>query len=359
MLLLGPVAAAPAAARTPSAPAATRGALSPAAVPPFAEPETWADLCTARRPAGTPLVRGTTCRWVDVDGVWRRYVVYLPPSDRWPMTRTWPLVVMFHGSGQTGEHAWGTARWQQVADEQGVVVAFPTAWRYQRRAGRIKHRWNTYALDREIKLDVRVDGYPEDAPYPARDIVFVRRLVDDLRGVIRVDPRRIFATGQSNGGKFVQRVAVRMGSSIAAVSCMGYCDAPPSGVRRKRKVPVLFGLGTRDRLVLENLNQDLKPDLERIPLAWEQAAPLLDHLLPALRERSHDAEGEPGARRFRYAVRRIVGKESPLPCVSPRASPARSSCCRSCLRCCWSRRGRWPARHRRSRHPRRGARCAT
>jgi polyhydroxybutyrate depolymerase len=50
------------------------------------------------------------------------------------------------------------------------------------------------------------------------DVAFLDALLDDLAGAYRVDPRRVFATGMSNGAMMAYRLASELSERIAAVA---------------------------------------------------------------------------------------------------------------------------------------------
>jgi polyhydroxybutyrate depolymerase len=87
---------------------------------------------------------------------------------------------------------------------------------------------------------------------------YVAKLLDDLATVVNVDPKRVFATGMSNGAMMCYRLAAELSDRIAAI-------APVAGTmaiencQPRRPVPVLHFHGTKDGLVLFG-----GPD-ERIP----------------------------------------------------------------------------------------------
>jgi polyhydroxybutyrate depolymerase len=80
------------------------------------------------------------------------------------------------------------------------------------------------------------------------DVAFIRKLLDDLGSVAKVDPRRVYATGLSNGGMMCYRLAAELSDRIAAI-------APVAGTMAiekanpKRPVPVLHFHGTDDAIV--------------------------------------------------------------------------------------------------------------
>src|SRR5262249_15369590 len=83
---------------------------------------------------------------------------------------------------------------------------------------------------------------------PPNDVAFLGKVIDDLATVANVDPKRVYATGISNGGMMCYRLAAEMSDRIAAV-------APISGtlssdnIQPNRPVPVLHSHGTEDKLV--------------------------------------------------------------------------------------------------------------
>jgi polyhydroxybutyrate depolymerase len=81
------------------------------------------------------------------------------------------------------------------------------------------------------------------------DVGYVSRLLDDLETVVSVDPRRVYATGMSNGAMMCYRLAAELSDRIAAIAPI----AGTMAIERcepKRPVPVLHFHGTKDGLVL-------------------------------------------------------------------------------------------------------------
>ena len=82
----------------------------------------------------------------------------------------------------------------------------------------------------------------------ADDVKFTARLLDDLATVVRVDPKRVFATGISDGAMMSYMLAAELSDRIAAI-------APVSGtlaiakINLKRPVPVMHFHGTADTYV--------------------------------------------------------------------------------------------------------------
>ena len=79
-------------------------------------------------PVGTAYATGFNCRTLDLDGVQRRFEVYVPanvPADA-------PVVFMFHGSSGTGEQFANISGWREEADQRGLIAVFPTGETHDR-----------------------------------------------------------------------------------------------------------------------------------------------------------------------------------------------------------------------------------
>jgi polyhydroxybutyrate depolymerase len=80
------------------------------------------------------------------------------------------------------------------------------------------------------------------------ETAFVAALLDDLPGVVAVDPKRVYATGISNGGMMAYQLACTLSGRIAAIAPVaGEMTMAASDCRPTRPVPVLVIHGTADR----------------------------------------------------------------------------------------------------------------
>lgn len=132
-------------------------------------------------------------RSLRVDGLERSYLLHLPPGD----TRApHPLLLVFHGGGS---HARSMPRFTHLdglADHAGMVVAYLEG---------VDTHWN----DGRATIKHKVD-----------DVGFVRALLDTLEREQSIDPRRIYATGISNGGIFVERLACDLSDRIVGIAAV-------------------------------------------------------------------------------------------------------------------------------------------
>ncbi len=169
-------------------------------------------------PAGEP-------RTLQAGGVTRRYFLHLPPT--WHRGRPLPLVLVFHGGGGQASGIAPHTGFSRLADSAGFVVAYPQG---------LNGRWN--------------DGR-RFASATHDDVGFVRALLDTLGHELGIDPRRVYATGISNGAMFSYRLACDLPSTFAAVAPVA--GAMPvelvPGCERPEPVSVIAFQGTADPLM--------------------------------------------------------------------------------------------------------------
>ena len=129
-------------------------------------------------------------RSIVVGSLTRNYLLHVPKSSR--AGRRTPLVLVFHGGGGHDWNMPGFTHFDELADEQGFIVAYPDSF---------NKNWNdTRGLS------------------PADDVGFIRALIDEVSRSHPVDPHRIYATGISNGGFFSNRLACDLADRIAAIA---------------------------------------------------------------------------------------------------------------------------------------------
>lgn len=177
--------------------------------------------------ADEPLPPGDHERSLESGGRVRKYLVHVPPA--YDGTQPWPLVLAFHGSAS---NAWQMERFcglQAKSDAAGFLVVYPNG---------------TGVYERMATFNAGICcGYARHNGID--DVAFTRAMLDDLAKVVRVDTKRVFATGFSNGAMFCYRLADELSDRIAAI-------APVVGTMGKetcaplRPVSILHFHGTVD-----------------------------------------------------------------------------------------------------------------
>lgn len=163
---------------------------------------------------------------LDFGGRTREYFVHVPPAYD-GKTRL-PLVLVLHGATQTPEGIERMSGMSAAADKETFLAVYP-------RGTGLVLSWNSGACC-GYAMENRVD-----------DTGFLRALLDKLERDYAVDPRRIFATGISNGGMMSYRLACELADKVAAIAPVeGAQDLP---CHPSNRVSVIVFHGTSDHLV--------------------------------------------------------------------------------------------------------------
>jgi len=194
--------------------------------------------CGSLRAADLPVRR----QWA-LDGVEREALVYVPPQARASPT---PILFAFHGHGGSMQNAARMfsfhTRWPEA------IVVYPqglnTPGRLTDPEGR-KPGWQSAAGDQGD-----------------RDLKFFDAILARLQQDYRVDPKRLYATGHSNGGGFTYLLWATRGDRLAAL-------APSAAVlvrdfSKLRPKPVMHVAGEHDALVKYEWQQRMIEALRKL-----------------------------------------------------------------------------------------------
>lgn len=161
-----------------------------------------------------------------VGGVERSFLLYVPPAAS-RTTRPTPLLLAFHGTGESGHEMHRTAGLAPHADRGAFLVAYPDA--------AVGNWAEGCDCTRADQLGVNDTG-------------FVRALVEDVAARHPIDRARVVAVGFSQGGLFVHRLACQMTDVVTAVASIAAPMSTPLAqhCRPARPVSVLVAMGTLD-----------------------------------------------------------------------------------------------------------------
>jgi polyhydroxybutyrate depolymerase len=156
------------------------------------------------------------------DGLERVYEVHVPP-DYTGTTRV-PLVLTIHGAHNTIAMVRGWSQMNPVADANGFIVAYPQA----------VDCWNSgFVLPGCTAAD--------------DDVGFLTNVVADIQNHACIDPKRVYATGISNGAMMAQKLGCDEADVFAAVG--GVAGPNGGGCDPSRAISVVYMHGTEDATV--------------------------------------------------------------------------------------------------------------
>jgi polyhydroxybutyrate depolymerase len=209
-------------------------------------------LCVATA-AGLHAADTLTRREWKVDGVVRQALVYVPPKAR---TEATPVVFAFHGHGGSMQNAAWMYGYHTLWPEAMVVYM---------------QGLNTPGAltDPEGKKPGWQHGVGDQGD---RDLKFFDVVLTDLKSEYRLDEKRLYATGHSNGGGFTYLLWAARGDQFAAFAPSAAVAA--RNLARLKPKPVLHVAGENDPLV---------------KFAWQQQT------MNALRKLDECGEGKPWA----------------------------------------------------------------
>jgi polyhydroxybutyrate depolymerase len=169
---------------------------------------------------------GTSARSLVSADLQRCYLLHIPPG--YERGQSLPLIISLPGftSNPTGQEY--LTRWNEVADEEGVLVVYPQGTSFPL-------RWNSSTTFTDSEVD---------------DVQFIADLIDEVSNIVTVDPLRIYVDGMSNGGSMANRIACELAGTVAAVGVVtGPPVEPPGGCNPERPISLIAFYGTDDPLV--------------------------------------------------------------------------------------------------------------
>lgn len=192
---------------------------------------------TAFACSGKTAVAGEKTLTLRVGTLDRTMIVHVPPKYDPKLGAS--LVFNFHGFTMNGSQERDMSRMNATSDAHGFVVVYPDG---------TGASWNAGDC-----CGSAVSGNVDD-------IGMVRAAIAKISADWCVDPKRIYATGFSNGGFFSHRLACEMSDTIAAIAPVsGVMGKDPAGCKPSRPISVLEFHGTSDIVVPFNGGVPISP----------------------------------------------------------------------------------------------------
>jgi polyhydroxybutyrate depolymerase len=186
----------------------------------------FAVFCLGQQASAAAADNLTRKEW-KVDRVAREALVYAPPAAK---TTPSPVVFAFHGHGGTMKNAATTFAYHKQWPEAIAVYmqGLNTPGALTDTEGK-KPGWQKAVGDQND-----------------RDLKFFDAVLATLKKDYRVDEKRLYATGHSNGGAFTYLLWAARGELLAAVAPSGAAARPQMKLKPK---PALHVAGEKDDLV--------------------------------------------------------------------------------------------------------------
>ncbi len=166
-----------------------------------------------------------------VDGRARAYLLNLPPGY-YESDTTLPLVIGLHGTGGSATQFEHDYHFTDKANSAGFIAVYPEGVRSTGILG--LRTWNAGTCC-DFALEQGID-----------DVKYIRTLLDKLVASYKINSKRVYVTGMSNGGMLTYRLANEMPDRIAAVAVVSCSMMLSSPLAASRPMPILHIHSTLD-----------------------------------------------------------------------------------------------------------------
>jgi poly(3-hydroxybutyrate) depolymerase len=186
---------------------------------------------------------------LDVNGQSREYKLYIPSTQS---ETDQPLLIVVHGGGGRDYPFPQQNRFQQLAEQEGFVIA--------------------YALS-ELQPGNEGEWQLNTDNQSLHDINYIEAIMDDVAQRTSIDATRVYATGYSIGSMFVYELVCQLSSRLAAVaSYAGTMPMNPKSCTPSDYIGVMHLHGSDDWLISYTNSWDWKE--------WDSVGTMLD--IPSL-----------------------------------------------------------------------------
>ena len=162
-------------------------------------------------------------------GIYREYLIHVPAN--YTSSKPIALLIALHGGFGSGVSMEKFSNFNSISDRDTFIVVYPSGFQKHWNDGRNVNLYETQSKN----LD---------------DVGFIEALIDSLSTHYKIDQKRIYATGASNGGMMSYRLALELSTKIAAIAPV-IANIPSNLADKKpvRPMPVLIINGTADPLM--------------------------------------------------------------------------------------------------------------
>jgi polyhydroxybutyrate depolymerase len=149
----------------------------------------------------------------DHEGRRRTAVIFIPKTEQVPRAG-WTIVMMLHGAGGSSKNVIESTGWAELGEKEGFITIFPdgTARNEKRQQSFLGNpqTWNSGGKQSLAAGESSATAKNVD------DVGFLVTLIDRVRHECKIDPRRIYVAGHSNGAGMAYRFAFERSDIVAA-----------------------------------------------------------------------------------------------------------------------------------------------
>ncbi len=158
-----------------------------------------------------------------VDGRERTYLLNLPPG--YYENSGFSLVIAMHGGGGSATQFETSSRLTQKANAEQFIVVYPEGVKSTGPLG--ARTWNAGTCC-DFAVTNNID-----------DVKFITQLINKLVTAYKINPKKVYATGHSNGGMMAYRLACEVADKIAAIAPNASTMVVTQPCNPSRAVPIL------------------------------------------------------------------------------------------------------------------------
>ncbi len=152
----------------------------------------------------------------DHQGRTRSAVIMVPRTNAIPPDG-WPLVMMLHGAGGSSKNVLESTGWAEMGEKKGIVTVFPNGTpRDESKPESFSRNPQTWNSGAKLSLSSGASSAAKNID----DVGFLTQLIQRVCRQLKIDQRRIYVAGHSNGAQMAYRFASERSTMIAAVGAM-------------------------------------------------------------------------------------------------------------------------------------------
>lgn len=195
--------------------------------------------CTEKEDPITPNIHFGKNKFTTlVDGSDREYIVSIPMG--YDGSVEFPVVFMLHGTGGDGEKFYNISGWKELGEQENILTVYPSALS------------KCIITDGEQKTTSKWNSQPTSGwqycsnVTPPDDVKFLSQIIDEIESKYKIDHKRIYFVGFSNGGQMCAKLSIQLGKRIAAIVESAGSFSVDTTFHPVRKMPITYQMGNGD-----------------------------------------------------------------------------------------------------------------